>query len=441
MECTLRNIIYKINKSVNVKKVFKSIITTCAICSFVIFNHSDNASAYSKLLKPSIKITYAKNDTDGIKIKWTSIKKCSGYIIYRKSNENDYWEEIDSTTSRIYIDEDIDTGENYEYAIQAYKYTNKGVMYSKLFNRFRDDSTCNITALPKSVDSVIAKYVSDYKVKLKWKSSGEESGFKIFRSYDGKEWNLIKDIENNEVSKYYDTTIDNSGLIMYKVIPYEIIDGVIYEGTNNVKVACACSDSGIDVSYHNGVIDWKKVKNAGIDFAFIRIGYGDYRKKKGAVLDNKFARNIRLARKNGIKIGVYFYGNATNISQARKEANFVVNKLKNYGGIDFPVAYDYENSYRKHFRYKKSNTKIIDEFCKIIKKSGYEPLIYSDNNMLTDYVQTKKLEKYGFWVAYWTYDSNDYPVELNNVKIWQYSDRGRIKGIKTYTDKNVTFIK
>ena len=395
---------------------------------------------YSKLKSVNVDINTVKNDHNGISIKWNKVKKADGYIIYRREKNDEEWVELDRTSQKKYLDENVDSGVTYEYGVQAYQYTNYGISFTKISDSLKNNMNTVICASPKSADKVFAKYLSDNKVKLKWKGTGEESGFQIFRSVNGGNWNLIKDITDSNTNKYSDNVQDCSGTINYKVIPYEIINGVTYMGNEKTQDAYASSDTGIDVSYHNGIIDWKKVKKSGVKVAFIRIGYGDFKKKKGAVLDNKFRRNVKLARENGIKVGIYFYGNATKVSHARKEAKFVVDNLKKVGEIDLPVAYDYENSYRKHFRYRKENTKIVDEFCSIIKKSGYDTLIYSDNNMLTKYVKTDKLSKYGYWVAYWTYDSDDYPVELENVKVWQYCDNGRIKGINTYTDRNVIFI-
>jgi len=387
-----------------------------------------------------IDIDYVKNVEDGIKIKWDKLKGADGYIVLRRKVGNENWIKVEYTSSRHYLDEDIETGISYEYGVQAYKSIGNKLVFTNIFDHLYNEKTTTICALPFSAENVIAKYISETQIKVKWKGCGQESGFYIYRSENGKDWKLIKNYEGSKNS-FVDTVDSSSSVFMYKVIPYEIIDGDTYTGLMKSEEVYACSDSGIDVSHHNGVINWRKVKKSGIDFAFIRIGYGDYSRKKGAVLDSQFKRNIKEARKNGIRVGLYLYGNATNVRQAKKEAKFVVNVMKKYGKLDLPIAYDYENGYRKHFRYRKSNTEIIDTFCSIIKKAGYDTLIYSDNNMLTNFIKTKKLEKYGYWVAYWTYDSDEYPVTLNNVKFWQYSDRGKYKGIETYTDKDVRFIK
>ena len=114
--------------------------------------------------------------------------------------------------------------------------------------------------------------------------------------------------------------------------------------------------------------------------------------------------------------------------------------MKKYN-IDYPIAYDFENDYRRKRKLKKKNTKIIDAFCKTVEDAGYNTVIYSDANYFRDFLYTKKLAKYGLWVARWTYDKNDFrDYDLENVFIWQYSDKGRMKGCNYPLDLNASFI-
>ena len=94
-----------------------------------------------------------------------------------------------------------------------------------------------------------------------------------------------------------------------------------------------------------------------------------------------------------------------------------------------------------NLKLKKKNTKIIDAFCKTVEDAGYNTVIYSDANYFRDFLYTKKLAKYGLWVARWTYDKNDFrDYDLENVFIWQYSDKGRMKGCNYPLDLNASFI-
>ena len=97
---------------------------------------------------------------------------------------------------------------------------------------------------------------------------------------------------------------------------------------------------GIDVSRHQGQIDWTKVRNAGIEFAIIRIGYSSL--SDGTPnLDSTYSYNIQAARAAGIKVGVYYYSQATNVAEANTEVNFIINNLNGIK-LDLPVVYDAE---------------------------------------------------------------------------------------------------
>lgn len=421
----------------------KKYIVRFVLVNFVLFSmiFATNNSVYvSGDFKDSYKKSYSeiksvKYNEDGIKIKWSKITNSAGYIIYRKEDNGGWgkYDEVKSTTK--YLDKDIETGVKYQYAIKAYTYYNGKKLYGAL-----SKNKTKIIGRPKKIGNVSAKFTGEDNVSIKWNKSIEVSGYYIYRRIDNGKWKVIATIENPERNTYKDNLTEKNIACEYKVVPFEIIEGVEYKGYSSVTPVKAYCATGIDVSYHNGKISWDKVKKDGIDFAFIRAGYGDSTKKKGGVVDSQFARNVKNARKNDIDIGVYLYSCATSVSDAKKEANFLVNLLKKYGEFEYPVVYDFESSYRKGRKYKNENTKMIKAFCNIIEEAGYDAMIYSDYNMLTEYVDYDKVSKYGVWLAYWTYNSKDYPVDLENVQIWQYSDRGRVKGISEDVDRNVRFI-
>ena len=99
---------------------------------------------------------------------------------------------------------------------------------------------------------------------------------------------------------------------------------------------------GVDVSRHQGAIDWKKAREAGVTFAFIRIGYRGYGKEGTLNLDQRFEENIVNAQKEGIDVGVYFFSQAINEEEAREEAEFVLDALEGYE-LQLPVVYDPES--------------------------------------------------------------------------------------------------
>lgn len=104
----------------------------------------------------------------------------------------------------------------------------------------------------------------------------------------------------------------------YKVKAFENIDGITYTSKISNSYGMAIQEKGIDVSHHNGKIDWKKIKKSGVVLQWFSIGYGD--SKKGGIKDKKFKYNMKNAKANGVEIGVYFYSYAVTIREAKNEA-------------------------------------------------------------------------------------------------------------------------
>lgn len=209
---------------------------------------------------------------------------------------------------------------------------------------------------------------------------------------------------------------------------------------------------GIDVSYHNGTIDWDKVKKDGIKFVILRAGYGGLTYGTPNE-DVKFDTYIKEAQKAGLKVGVYFYSQATTEAEAKKEAAYTLNVIKGYK-LDLPVYFDYEDypgSYLTKKNLSKSKkTACATAFCDAIEKSGYEAQVYAGSNWLCTNLDGEKLgEKYGIWMARYYdssvaysfregYDSKDsrYAGKLN---IWQCSEYGKVSGISTRVDMNYMY--
>lgn len=187
---------------------------------------------------------------------------------------------------------------------------------------------------------------------------------------------------------------------------------------------------GIDVSKYQKDIDWHKVKNDGIEFAIIRIGYGKYENQK----DPYFEKNYENARKNGIPVGVYHYSYATNIDEAKLEAAQVLiwlNKRK----LDLPVYFDIEDKSQTSLS-KKTLTDICKAFCNRIEEAGYWAGIYANKHWSTNLIDGKELGKrYTYWVAQYntkcTYDGN-YDIRQN-------SSSGKVNGINGNVDMNYMY--
>ena len=187
---------------------------------------------------------------------------------------------------------------------------------------------------------------------------------------------------------------------------------------------------GIDVSKWNGNINWEKVKNAGIDFAIIREGYG---KKDPKQIDKQFKNNINGAKSVGIYTGVYHYSYADSVDDAINEAQFC---LENVQGLklEYPIVIDIEDKEQLKLN-NRQRTDIVKAFCGEIEKHGYYAMFYCNANWLQNYLfKDELLPKYDLWLAQWDVD-----VPYVSCGIWQKSDKGCIDGISGNVDLNVAY--
>ncbi|MCI5688212.1 glycoside hydrolase family 25 protein [Anaerovoracaceae bacterium 42-11] len=205
-----------------------------------------------------------------------------------------------------------------------------------------------------------------------------------------------------------------------------------YEDENYETVA------GIDVSYYQKEIDWKKVKKDGFDFAMIRLGYRGY-EHGNLELDSRFKENLSGAKKADIHVGVYFFSQAVTVEEAVEEAKYVIRHIRGRG-VTYPVVFDMEpisGAHRIDDLTVLDKTEIADAFCQIIERNGYTPMIYGNPTWLSENLDLRYLTRYDIWLAHYT-DETDYPGEF---KFWQYTDSGKVKGIKGKVDLNLMFRK
>ena len=198
---------------------------------------------------------------------------------------------------------------------------------------------------------------------------------------------------------------------------------------------------GIDVSYYQANIDWKKVKNSGVEFVIIRVGYRGYGSAGTLVEDPKFKTYLDGATKAGLKVGVYFYTQAITTAEAKAEAKFVLDRIKGYS-LQMPVYYDIESVDYDTGRLdsaglsKAQKTALCTAFCDTIIKSGYSAGVYANYTWLNYYIDGAGLgKKYPIWLAHYTSNTN-YDQRMD---MWQYSGSGTVSGISAYTDVNVWY--
>lgn len=197
------------------------------------------------------------------------------------------------------------------------------------------------------------------------------------------------------------------------------------------------SHKGIDVSRYQGSIDWEKVAQDDVEYAFIRLGIRGY--TEGAILeDETFEDNIVGALRNNIDVGVYFFTQATSMAEAEEEAQYVLDMIEPYR-VDYPVVIDVEAVTNANARArnltKEERTQYCIAFCEMIKNAGYTPMIYGNLKTFMLMLDIEQLEDYDKWFAY--YDEQFYfPYDF---KIWQYTDAGKVNGIDTDVDLNISF--
>lgn len=199
-----------------------------------------------------------------------------------------------------------------------------------------------------------------------------------------------------------------------------------YEDENYVSV------QGIDVSSYTGDIDWEKVQNAGIRFAFLRVGYRGYT-EGGISRDAKFDENLAACEKLGIPVGIYFYSQAVSEAEAEEEAEFCLDCIQGHD-IALPVIYDPEEAPSEDARTadltKEQVTKNALAFMAVIREAGYVPGIYANREWQKTMLDMTQFEDEVIWFAGFT----DTPQTSYHFEYWQYLYNGRVDGIGSDVD-------
>lgn len=241
---------------------------------------------------------------------------------------------------------------------------------------------------------------------------------------------IVTDESQNEAIQYFKLnviekpTTSNNNNSTTRATNYLFDDFKNDYKTNNTQV-------GIDVSKWQGEIDWKAVKKAGVEFAMIRIGYQTGIGKE-LKLDPYFERNISLANQENIPIGLYFYSYASTNDEAIEQANWIIDKIKDYQ-VSLPIAFDWENwnsfsSFEINFL---DLNKIAKTFINQIEKSNYKAMLYSSKSYLDNIWYTYD----NVWLAHYTKKTS---YEGKYV-MWQRSSNGKVEGINADVDLNVLY--
>lgn len=184
---------------------------------------------------------------------------------------------------------------------------------------------------------------------------------------------------------------------------------------------------GIDISHHQGNIDFDKLKG-NIDFAMVRTSYGAFYE------DRKYKQNIAGLERIGVPYGLYHFSYATNVREAKKEAEGFINLINNYKPL-YPVVIDIESSNRTNNVLGDTLVDIANTFCKIVEDSGYYVMIYANLSYLNNQLNSNKLDTYDKWLAQWS----GKPTYNKQFGMWQYSSTGSIPGINGNVDLDIAY--
>ena len=196
---------------------------------------------------------------------------------------------------------------------------------------------------------------------------------------------------------------------------------------NDPKAIC----KGIDVSYHNGTIDWKRVKQSEVEYAIIRCGYGTNDKSQD---DKKWEENVKGCIDNNIPYGVYLYSYADTVEKASSEADHAIRLLQGKK-LKYPVYYDLEEDKLRDKISKQTIADIAQTFCDKLSAKGYTVGIYANKDWFTNYLTDSRFNNWTKWVAQYNTVCN----YKGKYDMWQCSSTGRVPGISGNVDLNYSY--
>lgn len=195
---------------------------------------------------------------------------------------------------------------------------------------------------------------------------------------------------------------------------------------------------GIDVSEYQPQVDWQQVKESGIDYAMVRLGYRGYGEAGTLVEDPLFRSHVEGASAAGLDVGVYFFSQAVNEQEVLEEAQFVLDRIAEYE-IICPVVFDTEeikfDTARTDNLTAKEFTDHCITFCDTVKEAGYDTMIYANMKWMAFTLELTRLTEYDKWYA----DYEPLPQCPYEFAMWQYTETGAVAGIEGNVDLNVWF--
>jgi len=250
----------------------------------------------------------------------------------------------------------------------------------------------------------------------------------------------IEEIIDETVNVYFPARHVEYGQIprnSYDPDNYTIEDGfVAYYNSDGKKI----SHVGVDLSYHNGKVDWNALAASPVEFVMLRCGYRGTT-EGGLIEDENFRSYAQEANERGIDMDVYFFSQAINETEAVAEAEYVLKLIEDYD-ISYPVAFDTEYVDGEENRFNQADlsreelTNITLAFLRRIEEAGYYPMVYASENWLRRRLDVAALADYDLWAPQYN-EENDFMYDFT---IWQYTESGSVPGVEGVCDINISFV-
>ena len=394
--------------------------------------------AYSQVLEaktiPS-KVTGVKEydySLNSVSLSWNKISNEVTYKVYKYNAKNKDYEYQGKTKNTYFKITGLNPASEYKFKVRAYIKINN----SKQYGSYSD--VLNAGTGPNKVTGLKIKNATTNSIELKWDGVKEATGYAVYvyrESYQSfvlhkTTTSTSMNITGLRAAKFYKMYVKSYSTLSGKNY-YADQSSIISHKTDSTDKYKA----GIDVSQHQEKIDWEKVKNMGVDFAILRLGW--IGNKNNHKIDTYFERNYSECKRLKIPVGIYVYCYSNSVKHIKEGADWTVKKLKGKT-LDLPVFIDMEDSSITYVG-KKELSKMCVEYNNIIAKAGYKPGIYANRHWFDTYLEKDLRTKYTCWIAHYTSSSS---VNYEDTfTIWQYSSAGKVGGISGNADLNIMYVK
>ncbi len=418
--------------SITIKKLTSATKYKVKVRAYKELNNKKYWGAYSKVVtivtKPgkagNLKMT--KNTLNTVTLTWTKVPRVEGYRIYKYNNNKKAWDYCGQTKNISKTISSLNFGTIYKFRVQGYV-TLDGKRY------LGTALDLDASTIPEKVDNLRLTKQTTSSITVKWDKLNSNTKYAVYiYSEYSKKYKIYGITNNNSIEI---KNLETAKFYKIYVKGYTELNGTKYYGEkSNIisqrTLSTAKIKAGIDVSQHNGEIDWNEVKGK-VDFAILRLGW--IGNKDNHTLDTQFERNYNECKRLGIPVGVYVYCYSNCTDTVKSGANWTLKQLEGKT-LDLPVFIDMEDESIVDIG-KDNLSNICIEFNKIIEKANFKPGIYANRNWFDNYLNEDLRTKYSCWIAHY----NEKVNYKGQYYIWQYTSIGNINGISGDVDLDIIY--